>query len=330
MVSSARAIGLVLPVSGIDGGEGIRMRDAVIVAARDAHVEIRALAGAEAVRNPHQDEGSDNEADVAAIPATIAAAAHDGVRIVIGPLRSNVAVAADPALRRWNVVTLSGSAREPSVTGALVFKLSPSDAQLAAAAYGTIRRRFGPRVCVVDDGTSVARLQTAAFIAVDPSAHHLSVGPSTPPQAAGPCLRGANALFAAGLSAAPVFCKASTARRAGVVHLVNELSLRRFDPAAFASAGALLRAQPAPIARTETIQAVSRRYHARAFVAADDEALRYYAAVQIAAQAERIANGRTLEAVLRSTTFPTGIGPVRFDAGGEIVEPKIVIVTLNG
>jgi ABC-type branched-subunit amino acid transport system substrate-binding protein len=329
MISGTPVIGIALPSSGIDGGEGIRMRDAVLVAAGDTQVEVRPLTGAQAVQNPHQDEGSDNGADVAAIASSIASAARERIRVVIGPLRSNVASAADSELRRRNVVAISGSAGEPSLPGSHVFKLAPSDAQVASAAYHAIRRRFGSHVCVLDDGTSVARTQTAAFARVDPSARRLSVGPSTPERAANPCVRGANAIFAAGLSASPVFCSAATAQRAGAIRLTNALSLRSFDPGAFASAGALFRAEPQPIGRTKEIQDIDRRYHARAFVAADDEALRYYAAVQIAARAQRTAHGTPLIRLLRVTTFTTAIGAVRFNANGDIANPKIVIKKIN-
>ena len=315
------------PASGIDGGEGLRMQDAALTAIDDLHrtgtdVRIVYLAGASPVQNPHQDEGSDNDADVAAGSAEVAALAAKGVHVVVGPLRSNVGRAEEPALARAHSVAISGPATGPSDIGSRVFKLAPSDRQLAGAALAWMRARYGGRVCVLDDGTAKAREQAEAFLSIDSSARHATLGGRV-----AECALRADAVYATALAADPVFCSARTARRAGVSALVQAMALRGFDPAAFAGAGSLWRAQPAPIARTAAVAAVAARYHARAFVAATDSALRFYAATQIAVAAARLAGDP--RPVLSSRPFATILGTVRFSDRGEIRAPAIVVRRVN-
>ena len=300
------------------------MRDAISVALGDARsrgagVSLSAARGAAPVQNPHQDEGSDNDADVAAAPAEIRHLAARGIHVIVGPLRSNVARAEAGALAAENSVALSGTAREPSDTGTRVFKLAPSDGQLAASAYAWMRRRWGPRACVIDDGTSKARAEGAAFLAVDSSAKHATLGR----RAVDDCVEHADAVYATALEADPIFCSARTARRAGPGTLVGAMGLRSFDPTAFSKAGRLWRAEPAAIVRTAAIRALARRYHARAFVAATDAALRFYAATQIAVDVARV--GGNPAAFLRRDRFVTVIGTIRFNSRGEVRDPPIVV-----
>jgi len=325
-------IGVELPTFGIDGGEGVRMRDAVDLAARDlqgrgTELTLVAAHGAAGVQNPHQDEGTDNEADVAAAPQDVKALAARGIRVVVGPVRSNVAVAEAAVLRTNGSVAISGTASSPSDPGTHVFKLAPSDRQLAAAARAWMDRHFGARVCIVDDGTARARIQSAAFAEIDPRALRVHLGTAgATTSAIARCLKLADGLYATALEAQPVFCSAATARRAGVVTLVQAMSLRRFDPASFAAAGKLWRAQPAPILRSLAARSVARRYERRAFVAADDDVLRFYAAVQIAAQ---VARAPSPAAALRSRIFATVAGPLRFTSRGEVRSPRITVISLD-
>jgi ABC-type branched-subunit amino acid transport system substrate-binding protein len=204
-----------------------------------------------------------------------------------------------------------------------VFKLSPSDRQLAAAAYAWMRRHWGERVCVLDDGTSKARHEAAAFRAVDPRARHASLGGSGIDR----CVERADGVYVTALEGDPIFCTAATARRSPANALVQALALRGFDPASFAEAGKLWRAEPVPIRRTAEIDAVATRYHARAFVAATDQALRFYAATQIAARAAQA--GGDPRAFLRSRSVATILGTVRFDDRGEVQAPAIVVSPAN-
>lgn len=321
------AVGVELPLSGIDGAEGLRMRDAVILAADDersrgTEVSLLSALGATAVQNPHQDEGSDNDADVAEGPAVVAGLAAKGVHVVVGPLRSSVARAEESALARAHSVVISGTATAPSDIGSRIFKLAPSDRQLAAAAFAWMRAHYGGRVCVLDDGTAKARQQAAAFLSIDKRARRATLG-----ERVAECVRNADAVYAAALAADPVFCSAQTARRAGITALVQAMALRGFDPESFARAGALWRAEPAPIQRTAAITAVAARYHARAVVAATDSALRFYAATQIAVSAAR-ADGDP-KALLSTRPFATILGTVRFSDRGEIRAPAIVIRRVN-
>lgn len=304
------------------------MRDAVTLALDDARqaglpVALVAPLGAAAVQNPHEDEGSDNDADAAAAPGEIRILAERGVHVVVGPLRLNVARAESQALAIARTVAVSGEARGPSELGTRVFKLSPSDRQLAATAHAWIRKRWGTRICVLDDGTPKARDEAEAFSANDPGARRATLGHS----GIDACLQRADALYATALEADPVFCSARTARRAPARALVQALALRSFDPAAFARAGRLWRAEPAPIPNTAAVAAMKARYRKRAFVAATDPALRFYAAVQIAVAAARA--GGDPRSILSARPFRTILGTVRFSARGEIRAPRIVVRPAN-
>jgi ABC-type branched-subunit amino acid transport system substrate-binding protein len=304
------------------------MRDAVRVALSDARsrgvdVSLLAARGAVPVQNPHQDEGSDNDADVAAAPAEIRNLAARGIHVVVGPLRSNVARADAAALVTSNSVAISGTAREPSDTGTRVFKVAPSDRQLAMAAYAWMRRRWGPRACVIDDGTLKARSEAAAFLAIDSSAARATSGR----HAIDGCMQHADAIYATALEADPIFCSARTARRAGAGALVQAMGLRSFDPAKFSKAGRLWRAEPAAIVRTAATQAPAQRYHARTFVAATDAALRFYAATQIAVNVARA--GGDPAAILHQKRFVTILGAIGFNARGEVRAPPIVIRSID-
>lgn len=296
------------------------MRDAALLAVDDLRrrgIDLRVVSvgGVEAVENPHQDEGSDNFADVAAGPRIVREAARANVRVLIGPLRANVAVADAPALQRTREIAITGTAGAPSTPGSRVFKLAPSERQLAAAAYRWMRHAFGSRICVIDDGTVDGVRRGDALRAVGPTV------------ASSSCAGRSDAVYFATLGREPVFCAAATARRADPRVLLIAVSHRGFDPDAFTKAGALFRAVPAPIVRTPAMDAIAARYHTRAFVAADDGALRTYAAVEVAARALAASARRRgdLAAIMRSTTFATAIGPIRFDRRGDVIAPQIVV-----
>lgn len=317
------SLALNLPVTGDDGAAGLRLRDAVTLAVDDlrtsgVNIKLATPAGAGAVENAHQDEGTDNSVDVEAAPAIARAAARSNTRILIGPLRSNVAVAQAPTLRALHEVAISGTAGGPSDPQSPVFRLTPSEHQLAQLAYRTMRRSFGPRICVLDDasddGERRARIMTAF-----------------PGVTRGECVRSADAVYFATTSREPVFCSRRTALRANPHTLLIEVSHRGFDPTAFADAGQLFRATASPITRTPAILAVAERYHARELEFASDDALRTYAAVQVAAQVlKRAGGGRSdLTAILRTQSFSTALGPVRFTKDGDPAAPAMRVVRVN-
>jgi ABC-type branched-subunit amino acid transport system substrate-binding protein len=329
LITSAALLGAALlslalnfPVTGDDGATGLRMRDAVMVAVDDlrAHgtqIDVISPHGAEAVENAHQDEGTDNSEDVAAAPAIVRASARANVHVLIGPLRTNVAVAEAATLQRLGVIAISGTAGGPSYAGSPVFRLAPSERQLANVAYRSMRRSFGPRICVLDDGSDDGRRRAAVIGAF-------------PGVTLGSCVAHADAVYFATTSREPVFCSARTAIRANPHKLLVEISHRGFDPMAFIPAGTLFRAEAAPLARTTAMIAVAARYHARAFVLADDGALRTYAAVQIGVEATRRASGPAgLAEVLRTQTFSTILGPVRFTSSGDPVSAAVTVVRLD-
>lgn len=298
------------------------MRDAASLAIADLHarnINVKAVApqGAQAVENPHQDEGTDNSADVAAAPAIARAAAHAGIRILIGPLRTNVAVAEDLTLRRFHEIAISGTAGGPSEPDTPVFRLAPSERQLARLAYAAMRRQFGKRVCVLNDNSDDGR-RRAAIMGTFPGV------------TLGKCVAHSDAVYFATTSREPVFCSARTALRANPRRLLVEISHRGFNPGDFTRAGALYRARARPIPSAPATQEVAKRYHEREFVLPDDGALRTYAAVQVAVQAlERLRGPRGLGAIMQTQTFSTILGPVRFRRDGDPANPAMEIVRLN-
>jgi hypothetical protein len=316
------SLALNLPVTGDDGAAGLRLRDAVTLAVDDLRasgvsIKLMTSAGAGAVENAHQDEGTDNSADVEAAPAIARAAARSNTRILIGPLRSNVAVAQALTLRALHEVAISGTAGGPSDPRSPVFRLTPSEHQLAQLAYRTMRRSFGARICVLDDAS-------------DDGERRARIMSAFPGVKRGDCIKHADAVYFATTSREPVFCSKRTALRANPHTLLVEASHRGFDPSAFAAAGALFRATASPIARTPAILAVAQRYHARALEFADDDALRTYAAVQVAAQVLRRSGGHAdLAGMLRTETFSTILGLIRFRMNGDPRVTAARVVRLN-
>ena len=119
-------VGVLLPQSGIDAADGLRQRDAIRMAAEDLRGRLRAVdQRAQAVQNPHRDEGSDNQADVEAAPGIVGKLGAAGVRVVVGPLRANVAAAMIPALRAHGLVALTATARGPDPLRPVLFRLAP-------------------------------------------------------------------------------------------------------------------------------------------------------------------------------------------------------------
>lgn len=319
------AVGVVLPQSGIDAADGLRQRDAIRLAADDLRLRLRAVdLRAQAVQNPHRDEGSDNGADVEAAPDQVRKLAAAGVRILIGPLRANVAAAMIPALLSGGVVALSATALGPDPLHPVLFRLAPSERRRAQAAYARMREAFGPRACVLDDGTPEGRMRADAFSVAARHAHRASAG------ALDACVAEADGVYFTASASEPVFCAARTARRASPQTLLAAMSHRDFAPATFAKAGALYRAVAAPIPRTARLDELARRYHARAGIAADDDDFRAYAATQIAARtAQLLAGSPNAAGILRRATFETAIGTIRFDPRGDPLGQKVEIRRLT-
>jgi ABC-type branched-subunit amino acid transport system substrate-binding protein len=315
-------LALDLPITGDDGASGLRLRDAARLAVDDmnehnVHIKLIAPTGAEAVQNAHQDEGTDNSMDVAAAPAIARSAARAKARILIGPLRSNVAVAQARTLQELHQIAISGTAGGPSYPGSPVFRLAPSETQLAALAYRTMRREFGPRICVLSDGSDDG-LRRAAIIGALPGV------------ALGSCVRHADAVYFSTTSREPVFCSQRTALRANPQRLLIDVSHRGFDPSAYVAAGTLYRATAAPLRRTPAMIAVAQRYHTRELEFATDDALRTYAAVQVAAETLALSDRTTnLGALLRTQTFSTVLGPVRFTKDGDPASAAITVTKVN-
>ena len=278
--------------------------------------------------NPHQDEGSDNGADVAVAPRAVQSLGEADVRVSIGPLRTNVAFAEWGPLWRYNIAALTPTAGAPSRKGpTLIYHLAPSDRQLVAAAYNRIVSTYGKNLCILDDGSPEGRLRASLMTAHATNPLHLTIPPGG---ARNPlvvsCMTGMQAVFL-GSRNLMIFTGPRVANRLSIANLLDRTFSRDFSLTAIGSRyGSVYQVAAAPVPRTAQVEAVANAYHAYAKTVASDDALRTYAAVQIAT----VAAVRSVDAlhVLASTNFDTIIGRVAFDAYGDRVGAPIEIKQL--
>ena len=324
------AVGVDLPKSGIDGADGLALREAVRLAGRDlakrgVTVAFRDAASATPVRNPHQDEGSDNDADVAAAPKGISSLGSADVRVSVGPLRSNVAFAELLSLAQYDIAAVTPAAGLPSRLDPLVFHLAPSDRQLVDAAYARMTATYGKNLCILDDGTVEGRARARLMLAHAPNVQHLTV----PQQARNPlvvaCITSVDVVFLAARNLM-LFTGPRVANRLSIAHLLDQTFRRDFDLARIGSRfGAVYQPIAAPLARSPRLESVARAYHAAAKTVPSDDALRAYAAVEIAAAAAKTAWPRR---TIQNTNFDTVIGRVAFDKYGDRLGAPIAIKKL--
>ncbi|MBV8355586.1 MAG: hypothetical protein JO101_09715 [Candidatus Eremiobacteraeota bacterium] len=168
-------IGVDFPRTGRDAGEGLLLREAVLLAADDlrAHglsVRLIDAPGARPVRNPHQDEGSDNGADVDAGPRDVAWLARRGVRVLVGPLRANVALGETSALRARRMIAIAPALAVPRTPATVVFSLAglpvPRTPEVRRVADAYHKRAF--TIAGDDALRTYAAVEIAAYVAAAP------------------------------------------------------------------------------------------------------------------------------------------------------------------
>jgi Periplasmic binding protein len=309
----AGAIGVEMPAAGDDGGAGLAAAAAIRLAAGPRRVAVRDSSRG-GFLNPHRDEGSDNDVDLAAAPRIVAGfAAAPRIVAVVGGLRRNVgdADAAAAEAHRIPALVLARWSRTPG--GANAFCLCVSPPRLVAAARATARAPFGPRLLVVligeagllpslwpgrFDGTTIVRAGDSAD--VFERARRLAAG--------------VDAVLVLADERPPALWRSTAFRRGFTAEYVRRLEHRDFLVApAGARRGDVLVLREAALdgpARRAFVQ----RFHAAQGFMPSPEAARAYAAAQILAAAgpDRAAVRRAL----RTRSFDTVLGRVRFDADG--------------
>jgi hypothetical protein len=304
-------IGLEMPASGIDGGEGLAARTAVRLIGSAVIARDSARGG---FLNPHQDEGVDNDVDVREAPAIIAGFAADPrVRAVIGGLRRRVgdADAIVAQARQLPTMVLSRWSRN-SPSGA-AFCLCASPERLVEFAHAAARKRFGPRLLLVLLGDAAAlepiwidRWGRIPIVEVSPAAGSVA--------AARRRAGAADAVLVLADERPPTLWQSATFRRSFDLEYARNLGHRDFAAVPAGAARGSVATIVAGLASGADRQAFVRRFHAAAGYVPGDAATRAYAAAQIVAAA-----GGTRAEVLRALRvrpFSTVAGTVTFDADG--------------
>jgi hypothetical protein len=304
-------IGVEMPASGIDGGEGLAARIAVRLGGLPVVTRDSARGG---FQNPHQDEGVDNDVDVREAPAIIAAFAADPrINAAVGGLRRRVGDvdAAAAQVRGLPTIVLSRWTRNGPKAAAYCLCVSPG--RLVAFARAAARKRFGARLLLVLVGEA-AELQPEWFArggaipiaAVSAEAQSIT--------AARRRAASVDAVLVLADERPPTLWRAAAFRRSFDLEYVRTLGHREFLSIPES-------APPGSVTIIETRFALSiaradfeRRFHAVAGYLPGDGATRAYAAAQIVAAA-----GTTRAHVrhaLRSRRFATVVGSLSFDADG--------------
>jgi hypothetical protein len=304
-------IGLEMPASGIDGGEGLAARTAVRLGGSPIIARDSARGG---FLNAHQDEGADNDVDVRAAPAIIAGFAADPrVSAAIGGLRRRVGDADAAAAQAWQLptVVLSRWSRNPPNGAAYCLCVSPG--RLVAFARAAAQKRYGPRLLLVllGDASALKPLwigRWGPIQIVEVSAVAGSVA-ATRRRA-----HTADAVLVLADERPPTLWRSATFRRSFDLEYVRSLGHRDFAAIPPAAPRGSVATIEAGLASGADRDAFEQRFHAAAGYVPGNSATRAFAAAQIVASA-----GRTRAEVrraLRSHQFSTVGGKVTFDPDG--------------
>ncbi len=302
------AITVLLPLHGIDAAEGIEDATAVRLAAAEAragiHVVITDVTRGE-VQNPHQDEGTDNERDVAGA-MQIARSSSDRFAALVGGSRRNVAasIAAVQPLVPFVSMSTPGRARA-------AFCLCRDDASLRRAIVQATQHRFGSRTLLLTrDPAYATRLRSG--------------GVTRKAQTWRDAL--------AGLHLDAVILELGDGRfvaeRAPARALLDETYLialgHRDAPSTPPAVHDALAWGPYPLVRSPSERAFEGRFRRAYGTVPFSEAAYAFAAAQIAISAVRRSTGMTsVRQVLKTGSFTTILGVVRFDANGAWVNAPI-------
>ncbi|HEY0797927.1 MAG TPA: hypothetical protein VGD50_02195, partial [Candidatus Baltobacteraceae bacterium] len=164
-------IGVDLPLSGDNGGDGLMASEGVDLAIADWNEDSSHRRRFSAVvrdtanggfANPHQDEGSDDPDEPSAGVASVRAFAADPtVAGVIGAFRSDVAAAEAPLAHDLGLAVISASATAGENDS--LFTVAATDTQVAAAAASEARTIGYRQVSLIDDGSARAHATAHAF-----------------------------------------------------------------------------------------------------------------------------------------------------------------------
>jgi branched-chain amino acid transport system substrate-binding protein len=360
------AIGLDLPISGIDGASGIPARNAVVLAIEEANR--RGFPGGARVALHDLDDTVQGKHDPAQGAQNMRTfAADDAVVAVVGPLNSNVAEAEIPIANDAGFALISMGATAIGLTkGPAALRLRPahpdrpsffrvcaSDDRQGAAAAAFARRRGVRRAFVIDDNESYGKGIADVFASEFPRR--------------GGAIVGREHLTQFALDYKPLLTKVAALRPdvvffGGIVSTggailrkqMGDVGLGRIpyfggdglaSPDYVPLAGAYADATYFTLAAPD----VTRSASARAFVAAYRARFRadpanYSATAYVAARIELAAvrdalaahpgrapdRAEILDRVARTRLAVTPAGPVSFDRAGDLADPVVSLYEVSG
>ena len=223
-------------------------------------------------------------------------------------------------------MAITPSAGAPSGTNPPVYRLTASDRQLIDAAFSRITATYGKNLCVIDDGTPVGRNRAQLMVRHSPNALRVTGTQQARNPIIASCITSVDAVFLAARQLM-LFTGPRVANRLSVNRLLDQTFHRDFDLTKIGSRyGAVYEPIATPLLRQGRLADVAQAYRAYANADASDDALRAYAATQIAAS---IADkGDAARDAIAKTTFETVIGRVAFDEVGDRLGAPITIKKL--
>ena len=249
-----------------------------------------------------------------------------GLHVAVGPAQSTAASAQWSTLLVYGVVAITPSAGAPSGANPPVFHLVASDRQLVDAAFSRISSVYGKNLCVIDDGTRIGRNRAQLMMRHSPNALRVTATQQARNPIVASCITSSDAVFLAG-NRLMLFSGPRVANRLSIDRLLDQTFHRDFDITKIGSRyGDVYEPIPAPLVREGRLADVAQAYRTYANADASDDALRAYAATQIAADIATKGDA-TLEAIGK-TTFETVIGRVAFDETGDRLGAPVTIKKL--
>lgn len=324
--AAAESIGVSAPLSGPSEILGTQMRDGASAAATQPFVHIG-------------DDACTAEGGVALAKTFVA----DKTSIVIGYLCTEAIEAAMPILAAAGIPVIAAGVRTDSLTDRRqktrwpVFRLGPrADSERSAAAAMLTRLWRENLFAIIDDGTIYGRELAETFRAAAEQAALKPVFVDTfRPQMDNQValvgrLRkaGATHVFVGGDREDIAIMGHDAAELGYPLTIAGGETLRAEPGTAEVAEGTLMIAMPEwrDVAEKSAVDKIQAQG-----AAAEGYALPAFAAVQIATKAvqEAKASGRSIADVLATETFATAIGPIKFDAKGDLSENPYRIFRLE-
>jgi branched-chain amino acid transport system substrate-binding protein len=320
-------IGVAAPLSGPSAILGKQIEAGAGLAAQANGVELKT-------------EDDACTADGGAAAARVFAAAKVGV--VVGFLCTEAIEAAMPILKEANILVITVGVRTESLTdrraktGWPVYRLGPrGDDERNAVASSLTRLWQNELFAIIDDGTIYGREMAETFRAAAEQAALKPVFVDTfRPQLDNQIgmigrlkKAGATHVFAGGDGDDVAIMGRDAARlQAGMVFAGGE-NLRTPPADVPYATGTLMIAPPewADVADAKVLESFSAQK-----IVPDGYTLPAYAAVEIAKAASALSPGKPLTDVLTGHDFATAIGPVRFDAKGDLSQSPYRVFRFDG